>query len=293
VPFWRLPVSFSVSFFHPKDKRPVFAFPWEGMTVIGTTDIDHRASMDTEAVISSAELDYLLDAVNHQFNQANIVADDIVSTWSGVRPVVSENQNEVVDDGKEGKPSSEKREHAIWNDKGLISVAGGKLTTYRLIALDVLRAALPYLPKALSPGSLSSAEPFLAIEEGIDMPRELSPEAQKRLIGRHGLNAEKLIAASREYAQDPIDKIATTDTLWAELIWACLSESVEHLDDLLLRRTRIGLLLPTGAQSEMAIVKGICQKCLAWDDLRWQQELHRYQTIVERAYSLPDSVKRV
>ena len=152
VPFWRLPVAFSVSFFHPKDKRPVFVFPWEGVTVIGTTDLDHHADSAKEASISNAEVAYLLDAANQQFPESQLQEQDIRSTWSGVRPVVSKQSvrkkrsesGQSIDLAKPAKPSDEKREHAVWDDSGLISVAGGKLTTYRLIAMDVLKKAAPY-----------------------------------------------------------------------------------------------------------------------------------------------------
>ncbi|MDX1451672.1 MAG: glycerol-3-phosphate dehydrogenase/oxidase, partial [Oleiphilaceae bacterium] len=137
LPFWRLPVGGSFSFFHPLDKRPVFVFPWEGTTVIGTTDLDHDQDLDREAAITQGEVAYLLDAANAQFPQSGVTPEDVIATWSGVRPVVSKNQQGVSATDKHD-PSDEKREHAIWDDRGMISVAGGKLTTYRLIAEEVL-----------------------------------------------------------------------------------------------------------------------------------------------------------
>ena len=79
------------------------------------------------------------------FPQAKIELADIRATWSGVRPVVSKRSSEGKGVEQVNKPSDEKREHAIWDDRGLISVAGGKLTTYRLIARDVLQKAAGYL----------------------------------------------------------------------------------------------------------------------------------------------------
>jgi glycerol-3-phosphate dehydrogenase len=106
LPAWRLPVAHAFSFMHAADKRPVFVFPWEGATVIGTTDLDHPAPLAEEARISPDEVDYLLAACAQQFPAAEIGAADVLSTWAGVRPVVS--------DGAPGrKPSDEKREHAL------------------------------------------------------------------------------------------------------------------------------------------------------------------------------------
>ena len=293
VPFWRLPVAFSVSLFHPKDKRPVFAFPWEGVTVIGTTDLDHKADPANEASISEQEVAYLLEAVNHQFPQANLQVCDIRSTWSGVRPVVSKQSlksGQAIDVDKPAKPSDEKREHAIWDDSGLISVAGGKLTTYRLIAMDVLQKAAPYLN--IPESKLTKTSHFEAVQKRdvfeIDSSIHLTTPAKQRLIGRYGEHTSsiyELINSAPELA----GKISTTDTLWAELVWACQSENVVHLDDLLLRRTRIGLLLDKGAEALMSEIKLICQAHMHWDQSKWQAELDRYHSIMQQHYSLPES----
>jgi glycerol-3-phosphate dehydrogenase len=293
VPFWRLPVAFSVSFFHPKDKRPVFVFPWEGVTVIGTTDLDHKTDSAKEASISEQEVAYLLHAVNQQFPEANLQKNDIRSTWSGVRPVVSKQSikaDQSLNLEKPAKPSDEKREHAIWDDSGLISVAGGKLTTYRLIAMNVLQKAAPYLNLPVS--TLRKSSHFKSSEK-IDVAKSelaihLSCGTKRRLQGRHGehvVSIYSLIKISPRLAE----KVGTTDTLWAELVWACQSENVVHLDDLLLRRTRIGLLLEQGAQACMSEIKDVCQEYLNWDDSKWQAELSHYQRIMQQYYSLPES----
>ncbi len=281
VPFWRLPVAFSFSFFHPSDKRPVFVFPWEGVTVIGTTDLDHRANMQREAHITSRELAYLLEAVNTQFPEADIQPADIWSTWSGVRPVVS--KSGAQQDIKQAhKPSDEKREHVIWEDKGLISIAGGKLTTYRLIAEEVLEQAGLHRPDTRAELSERAFSPVQ------DWPQAtLTHPQRRRLAGRYG---EAAIQSLRAAAPNSLERVAGTDTLWWELEWACRYESIQHLDDLLLRRTRIGLLLPKGGQSLAATLKQRCQSLLGWNDAQWQAEWQRYLDIVAEYYGLPDDI---
>lgn len=290
VPSWRLPVAFTVSFFHPKDKRPVFVFPWEGVSVIGTTDLDHRSGLNNEASISEEEALYLLDAVNHQFAQAQLALCDVISTWSGVRPVVSKRKGGTIDLTAENNPSDENREHVIWNDNGLVSVAGGKLTTYRLIALDVLRQLMTVIPEKLTENSLAEPLPFELRSASLSAgKRKLSKRAALRLAGRYGPHAESVAACIDEGSSTGSERISWTDTLWSELVWACESESVEHLDDLLLRRTRIGLLLEQGGQSQFSRIRKICERYLGWSAERWQQECERYLDIIATYYAAPSS----
>jgi glycerol-3-phosphate dehydrogenase len=290
VPSWRLPVAFTVSFFHPKDKRPVFVFPWEGVSVIGTTDLDHRSGLNNEASINEEEAVYLLDAVNHQFSQAKLVLGDVISTWSGVRPVVSKRKGGTIDLTAENNPSDENREHVIWNDNGLVSVAGGKLTTYRLIALDVLRQLMTVIPEKLTEDSLAEPLPFELRSASLSAgKRKLSKRAALRLAGRYGPDAESVAACIDEGSSTGSERISWTDTLWSELVWACESESVEHLDDLLLRRTRIGLLLEQGGQAQFSRIREICERYLGWSAERWQQECERYLDTIATYYAVPST----
>jgi len=287
IPLWRLPCAFSISFFHPQDKRPVFVFPWEGVCVIGTTDLDHQQSSTNEASITEKEIAYLLAAANQQFPEAKLTYQDIRATWSGVRPVVSKNEHKAVNADAPNNPSDEKREHAVWDDEGMISVAGGKLTTYRLIALHVLQTAQTYLPGKLANKNLKRTSHFDTVSVEACHPA-LSTAAKTRLMGRYGNHANTIIK-NEQNSKRSLDKIESTDTLWAELIWACQAESIVHLDDLLLRRTRIGLLLDEGAASVLSDVKHICQTHLNWNDLKWETERKRYQNIISQHYSLPET----
>lgn len=277
LPFWRLPVSYSVTFNHPDDKRPVFVFPWEGVTVIGTTDLDHKGPLEKEASISHEEVDYLINAANSQFPDAALCRADMLSSWAGVRPVVSHNQDKAVDLDKQVNPSDEKREHAIWDDDGMISVAGGKLTTFRLIALDVLKRAADHLGEKL---------PKKSLDHCIAFTTEASPSNQ-RLAGCFGRHSDDICSLEPPVTWDPQQTIATTETRWAELIWSCQHEMVLHLDDLLLRRSRVGLVLKDGGDEVMPQIRMICQQYLRWDDAHWQDEFTRYQQIIEQHYSLP------
>src|SRR3990167_3035346 len=221
VPAWRLPVAHAFSFMHAADKRPVFVFPWEGATVIGTTDLDHPAPLAEEARISPDEVDYLLAACAQQFPAAQINAADVLSTWAGVRPVVS--------DGAPGrKPSDEKREHALWVEPGCVTLAGGKLTTFRLLALEVLQACAGFVGRPL----VDTGSAVFAAMPALPLPG-LSATQQRRLAGRYGRALPRLAELLAELGQECV---GATETLWAELAFAAEHELVLHLDDLLLRR---------------------------------------------------------
>jgi glycerol-3-phosphate dehydrogenase len=273
LPAWRLPLAQAVSLMHPADGRPVFAFPWEGATLVGTTDVDHQGGLAKEAAITRAELDYLMAALQAQFPRLGLNELDVIATYAGVRP--------VVDSGADGTPSKAGREHAISSKAGLVSVTGGKLTTFRAIALDTLRQAQKQLPgwgDALAPCRIY--DPVALPQAG----RRLPASILRRLAGRYGAQAQALLDAAQA---DELEIIPGTETLWAELRWAARAEAALHLDDLLLRRVRIGLLLRGGGQEHLARIRAICQPELTWPDARWEEEAAAYSQCWKTHYSLP------
>ena len=232
-PDWRLPLAQGIGFLHPIDRRYVFVLPWEGATVVGTTDLDHDQPLTDEPTVTPAEVAYLMAAVTSQFPALNLTLDDVVSTWSGVRPIIA---------GGRDAPSREGRDYAIWEDHGLVTVTGGKLTTYRLMASAVLArlaARYPDWQHLARPANEPPAEPIGAAPAG---GVALSQARWRRLSGRLGsAGAAALVATARS---GELDSIPGTPYLWAELRWAARLEGVVHLDDLLLRRLRLGLLSP-------------------------------------------------
>ena len=261
----RVPLPEAVSLLHPRDQRAVFAIPWEGVTILGTTDVDH-GSLDEEPSISDEEREYLLEAANKAFPVLELGPKDIISTWSGVRP--------VINTGK-ADPSKESREHAIWKEDGLLTITGGKLTTFAVMARDVLGAAEEELG-GLQPRT-RVLEPNV---EGIEWPGSITDDERLRLLGRFG--AEVLdITADREGCR-PIDG---SIALWSELRHAARAEGIVTLSDLLLRRVRLGLLLPNGALDLMREIRAVAQPELGWDDAKWDAEVASYATTWKKAYA--------
>ena len=274
LPWNRLPVSCSVSLLHPDDGRPVFAFPWQGTTVLGTTDLDHPDDLNAEPSISNQEVSYLLRVANRLFPCLPIGAADVISTWAGVRPVVT--------DGSGKAPSKENREHQLRSDRGLVSIAGGKLTTFRLIAREALLAAFTGNEGfTLRDEHLPVFRPVATISR----PRGIGHLTWRRLRGYFGDSLPDVLASGPNTCV--FTAHAGQSLLWAEVYWACQREDIVHLDDLLLRRTRLGLILEQGGQALLPELRQRCQPLLGWSDERWHQEESRYARIYSEAYALP------
>jgi glycerol-3-phosphate dehydrogenase len=272
-PAKKVPLSRAISFWHPHDQRPVFIYPWERTIIVGTTDVDHEEKLQSEPSISTAEAEYLMLAARYAFPPLDLNLKDVLSTFAGVRA--------VVDTGKED-PSKESREHVIWQEDGLITVTGGKLTTFRVMAQDTLRAIrhlLPGHPPLNRKHRMLEDPPVEALlDADLDAPDRL------RLLGRYGMYAPEVVASAES---GELEAIGDTHALWAELRWAARSEAVQHLDDLLMRRQRLGIVAPKGGIPWLEKIRTITQSELGWDDSRWQQEAEAYTLLWHQCYSLP------
>jgi glycerol-3-phosphate dehydrogenase len=280
-----LPVQFAVSCTHPEDGRAVFILPWEGVVLVGTTDLDHDGELAAEPRISDAEAQYLLAAVRTLFPSLGLSLHQCIASLSGLRPIISSGDHKA--------PSEESREHDIWVDKGLVTIAGGKLTTYRRVALDALKALQPFLPPLERPAAES---PGFVTAEPLPPGPGMAPETWQRLCGRYGGGAFTIVATAKP---EELQCIPGTPTLWAELPYAAAHESVRHLSDLLLRRVRIGLLLPEGGRAHLDRIEALCRPVLGWDRRRWRKEtrdyLHLWQATHGFAWQVqpPDLLARI
>ncbi|WP_214481382.1 glycerol-3-phosphate dehydrogenase/oxidase [Bacillus sp. SM2101] len=276
-PHWRFPLSQAVSFAHKKDGRYIYAFPWEGVTLVGTTDIDHHQSLDEEPGISVEEGKYLFESLDEMFPAYNLKPEDVISTFAGIRP--------VVDTGKED-PSKESRDHCVWTEHGLLTVTGGKLTTFDILAKEAINKVL----KVVTPSSTLASNDLSTDEsKDVDVKCNLNDTISRRLSGRYG---HEWSTFADELDQSGCELILDSNTIWAELRWAAKYESIVHLDDLLLRRVRLGMILPEGAISILERLKVEVQSLLDWDDERWDDEVARYKKLWKQGYS-PDLLREV
>ena len=162
-----------------------------------------------------------------------------------------------------------------------MTVSGGKLTTFRLMARDALNAARHRL------GELHFAQeaPILDVMspevESLLGVTAIPPAHRLRLLGRYGLQSTQIIASGR---LTDLEFIPETPYLWAELRHAARAEGVVHLDDLLLRRIRLGILCPNGGLDLMDRIQAIAQPELGWDETRWQAEVDAYAYLWRSSY---------
>jgi len=268
-----LSLSHAVSFVHPWDNRPVFVIPWEGSLLLGTTDVDHKKDLSKEPAISEEEISYLMEGFKTMFPSLDISLKDCLSTFAGIRPILSKGKI---------SPSEESREHIVWTDKGLVTITGGKLTTFRRSALAALKAVKPFL----TPGKIKGprAPVFFKVPGHPEKDYGLPVSVWHRLYGRYGERANDLVSMA---APEDLSYIPGTHTLWAELPFAAKHEQVGHLSDLLLRRVRIGLLTPQGGKAYLKRIHKICKDALPWDKKRWRKEIKSYLKHWNCYYSLP------
>jgi glycerol-3-phosphate dehydrogenase len=113
----------------------------------------------------------------------------------------------------------------------------------------------------------------------------IPPEVQKRLVARYGKDSPEIIESA---PAEELDFIPGTTYLWAEVRWAAANESVVHLDDLLLRRVRLGLVSQHGGKHHLPRIRAIVQSELCWDDKMWENECLVYLSTWHKNYSLPD-----
>jgi glycerol-3-phosphate dehydrogenase len=267
----KIPIRCVVAFPHPIDKRNVFAYPWHSHVLIGATESEHDLPLEREPRISIEEVKYLMAAVDYYFPGLNLTLADATASWAGVRPAIR--------DGREDS-SRETRESLILDERGMISVTGGKLTTFRNTAHEVLSKIAKYVD--FKPET--KQEPIFETLDPIELPSDIPLPVRRRLAGYYGHEALNIISQAK---QGELEAIPDTPMLWAELRYSAKNEYVVHLQDLLLRRGRIGFTLKNGGATLLERVRKIAQPELGWNDDRWELEAREYLNLVNEAYSVP------
>jgi len=274
LPYSKFPISHAVTMMAPRDRRAMFVIPWNGMTVLGTTDTDYKGDMG-EVFASRWDVDYLLEAGHHNFPGMKASAADIVGTWAGLRPLIAGS----------GSESSVSREHSIVVDsRGIVTIAGGKLTTYRVMAAQALKAASPYFNKPLGRSTAGSIP--LSCADGLASPAArasladevinsagLEPDVADSLVTNYGVRARDVAALIRDDRSLAERMVESHPFILAEVVHAVRCEMAMTLEDVLLRRTPVFFLDrdEKGAtiKAAAAVMAGEC----GWDDRRTQAEI--------------------
>ncbi|HEX2072960.1 MAG TPA: glycerol-3-phosphate dehydrogenase/oxidase [Geodermatophilus sp.] len=251
----------------------LFVIPWDEHWIIGTTDTPWKLDRDHPAA-SSADIGYLLDQVNRVLARP-LAAEQIVGVYAGLRPLLA---------GEADQTSRLSREHAVVTPvPGLVLVAGGKYTTYRVMAADAVDAAtagLPGVPASRTAhlplvgahrwAAVRHAAPRIAARSG------LPEEAVERLLRRHGDRVEEVLALVRADPALAGPLPGAPDHLAAEVVHAVTAEGALHLDDVLTRRTRISIETPHRGTESAEAVAELMGDALGWDAERRAREVAHY-----------------
>jgi glycerol-3-phosphate dehydrogenase len=282
VPRERLATHGALTLLSPADGRVMFALPSTATTIIGTTDTptDERPE-DVRA--SREDIAYLLASANAFFPMAQLTEGDVVAAWSGIRPLVAA--------GYRRDPASASREHRIDRSaSGLVSVSGGKLTTYRSMAAEVVDVVERSLGRALT-RSLTNVTPLpggdiRSVDEVLRAAElEVGDAAvARRLVEAHGSRWREVAALTAE--EPALARRISRDLpyLLAEVVYAVEHEMAVTLADVLVRRLRIAYEVADHGRSTARVATAVLAGRLGWDNDRARVELARYEAEVERIF---------
>ncbi|MCG6963759.1 MAG: glycerol-3-phosphate dehydrogenase/oxidase [Acidobacteria bacterium] len=273
-----VPVTAALTIPSPDDGRPVFLVPHPEGVLLGTTDVYHEGSLDDPRPTAD-EVGYLRRALAAAFPALPDDGDVVAGTFAGLRPILDTHAED---------PSEASREEDIWEEEGLLSVAGGKLTTWRATAEEAVDEAIKLLPEhrarraapcatagtplaGLAPSDLASR---LAASHRLD---ELVAAAMARRLGSLAWAACELATKRRDLHPLLEGTDLTAAEARAHLRWG----GVLHLEDLLLRRVRYGMWDPAKARALVRPLRHVCQKELGWRYRTWEAEVERFDQALE------------
>jgi glycerol-3-phosphate dehydrogenase len=284
VPWSKVQNSIAVVVPVPKDKRSVFVVPWGERTYIGTTDTDYDGPVD-DPQCTRQDIEYLLKAINFS-TTTGVSEGDILGTWAGLRPLVKSAASVRTAD-------LSRRHKVARSASGVVTITGGKLTTYREMAADTVDEVSVVLGRTVG-RSRTKHLPLLGAD-GYDsvMASAASDPALQHLADRYGDEARTVLtlAAGTPGGLDPL--VPGLPYLRAEALYAARHEMACTLDDVLSRRTRSRLLARDASAAAAADVAALIAPDLGWDEAEQASQVDAYRRSVEHeraAPGLPETV---
>ncbi|MGH8983722.1 MAG: FAD-dependent oxidoreductase [Acidimicrobiia bacterium] len=261
----------------PKDRRSVFVVPWGDLTYVGTTDTDYDGSID-DPQCTMEDVAYLLGAINAAVSEP-LTEADVVGTWAGLRPLLRGASDERTADLS--------RRHAVRrSESGVVTVTGGKLTTYRRMAADTVDVVATFLGKRKR---CRTKRLTILGGEGFTAPAEsLEPSRHEHLAGRFGTEADvvqELIDANQTLG-DPL--VPGLPYLRAEAVFGVRHEMASTLDDVLSRRTRARLLARDASARAADDVARLIGAELGWSDVERTRQVEEYRAAVKAERAAAD-----
>ncbi|MGZ8375902.1 MAG: glycerol-3-phosphate dehydrogenase/oxidase [Gemmatirosa sp.] len=277
VPAARVGNHGAVTLLSPVDGRVMFVLPAGDFTIIGTTETPAERGPD-EVRATEADVAYLLRSANGFFPHARLQRDDVVSAWAGIRPLAAAARGADA----HGGTAATSREHVIERDpRGLVTVSGGKLTTYRAMAAQVVDSAATLLRGAARRRPHTHARPLpggaLAPDERAQARRTIGDDAvADRLVRAHGTAWRDVWALAAHDARLAARVDAALPYVGAELVHAVDRELACTLADLLVRRTPIAFETRDAGRAAARTAAGIVAPLLGWDDAAVARALADY-----------------
>jgi len=265
-----------------EDGRPIVVTPWNGRYLIGTTDIRYDEDPG-QAVITPDETKYLLREANLLFPMAQLTEDSILFTYAGVRPLPRQEEGATVDIT---------RKHIVFDHsptvEGLISIVGGKLSTYRNLAEEAVDCAVRKLGSKTSPCTTArrkflgaSSENFNDFCEAFKKKSPFTEKSTKRILSIYGTRSQLLIELAKKGDQDLHEVFdEQTGAVGVEVLMAFEEEHAQTLSDLLLRRSMVAYDSVFDMKTAEKAV-GLLQKYLGWSAERGEEEIKMYRNDVQ------------
>lgn len=259
-------------YFDTPDGRMVFAIPRDGKTYVGTTDTSYKGNI-AHPVMTEEDRDYILKAINYMFPSVNIDADDVESSWAGLRPLIAQ-------EGAKSPSEISRKDEIFQSDSGLLSMAGGKLTGYRKMAEQAVDLVVKQLKEEegilytesqtkhlpISGGEVGGSEGFKTfkaekVREGVNIG--MTEEEAEQLTQRYGANVDKLFKLYTEKKEDAAQE-NIEPVVFAQLLYAIHEEMAYKAVDFFIRRTGALFFNRPWVEEHMDTVLPFMEKELSW-----------------------------
>lgn len=277
--------------------RFYFVVPWEGRVNIGTTDTDYNGDKDSPRT-EPDEVTEILGAINSYFPEAQLELADVISSWAGLRPLVGDPPNASK---SKSTTAVSRREEILESDDGIISLAGGKLTTYRLMAERGIDLAARRLrerfgvngtnatrtDEVMIGGGTLNRQQMTELAQQLAHTESFTPETAQHLVAAYGSAAQRVAEIAREDERFRATLIAGLPHLAAEIIYVSRSEMALTLADALARRTRLVMLAGEAAVAQASVIAPLMAGELGWNQAQVQAQVAQFTSEFEREYATP------
>jgi glycerol-3-phosphate dehydrogenase len=273
IPAERLPVNHMV-ICNTQDRRSIFVIRRGACVYLGTTDTTYAPGEEVWPEITRADVDYLLEPASRYFAVDPVRADEVVGAWAGLRPLIAE----------PGKPPQEisRREEILVGTAGVVTMAGGKLTGYRPMALETLEKAAQVCDLTLAPPP--AEEPPLPggdfegdlarLEAALVRETRVTPDCAARLVRLYGSESSDVARGGTE----PL--LPGAPVLASEVDWSVRMEGAATLEDVLYRRLRTPWYVPEAREAGVAPIAERMAGLLGWDEARKRSEVARVRELL-------------